>query len=84
MPSSTTTPKGQTWCLDPGPLRPLVAQFTDHLASLGHATLTVGNYGDAARHFAVWLQQSGIAIAQVNDDTCAGFAAHRCRCPGIR
>lgn len=84
MPSSTTTPTGQTWCLDPGSLRPLVAQFTDHLASLGHTTLTVGGYGDAARHFAVWLQQSSIAIAQVDDDTCAGFAAHQCRCPGIR
>ena len=84
MPSSMATLTGQTWCLDPGPLRPLVAQFTDHLASLGHTTLTVGGYGDAARHFAVWLQQSGVAIAQVDDDTCAGFAAHQCCCPGIR
>ncbi len=67
MPSSITTPTGQTWCLDPGRLRPLVVQFTDHLASLGHTALTVGGYGDAARHFAVWLQQSGIAIAQVDD-----------------
>lgn len=84
MPSSTTAPTGQTWCLDPGPLLPLVTQFTDHLASLGHTTLTVGGYGDAARHFAVWLQQSGIAIAQVDGDTCTRFAAHPCRCPGIR
>ena len=84
MPSSMTIPTGQTWCLDPGRLRPLVVQFTDHLASLGHTTLTVGGYGDAARHFAVWLQQSGIAVAQVDDDTCAGFAAHQCHCPGIR
>jgi len=84
MPSSTTTPTGQTWCLDPGSLLPLVTQFTDHLASLGHTTLTVGGYGDAARHFAVWLQHSGIAIAEVGVDTCAGFAAHPCRCPGIR
>ncbi len=64
MPSSMATLAGQTWCLDPGPLRPLVAQFTDHLASLGHTTLTVGGYGDAARHFAVWLQQSSIAIGR--------------------
>ena len=84
MPSSTTTPAAQTWCLDPGPLRPLVAQFTNHLASLGHTTLTVGGYGDAARHFTVWLRQSSIAIARVDDNTCAEFAAHRCRCPGIR
>lgn len=84
MPSSTTAPTGQTWFLDPGPLLPLVARFTDHLTSLGHTTLTVDGYGDAARHFAVWLQRSGVAMARVDGDTCAGFAAHRCRCPGIR
>ena len=61
-----------------------MAQFTNHLASLGHTTLTVGGYGDAARHFTVWLRQSSIAIARVDDNTCAEFAAHRCRCPGIR
>ena len=84
MPSSTTAPTGHFRRLDPGPLLPLVDQFTDHLASLGHTALTVHGYDDAARHFAAWLQQSGIAIAQVDGDTCAGFAAHPCRCPGIR
>ena len=62
MPSSTTLAKDQVWCLDPGPLRPLVEQFTSHLASLGHTALTVRGYGDAARHFAVWLHRSGVAI----------------------
>jgi site-specific recombinase XerD len=62
----------------------LVARFTEHLASLGHTTLTVGGYGGAARHFAVWLQQSGTPIVQVDAETCAGFANHQCRCPGIR
>lgn len=84
MPNSTTALTGQTWCLDPRPLLPLVARFTDHLASLGHTTLTVGNYGDAARHFLVWLQRSGIAVARVDVSTCGGFANHQCRCPGIR
>lgn len=84
MLSSTTAPKVQTWCLDPGPFLPFVDRFTDYLASLGHTTLTVGSYGDAARHFAVWLQQSGIAVANVDVRTCAGFADHQCRCPGVR
>ena len=47
MPRSTKLPEGQIWCLDPGPLRPLVDQFTGHLASLGHTALTVRGYGDA-------------------------------------
>jgi hypothetical protein len=32
----------------------------------------------------MWLQRSGVAIAHVDCDTCAGFANHRCRCPGGR
>ncbi len=84
MPSSITLPTGQIWCLDPGPLRPLVDQFAGHLASLGYTALTGRGYGDAARHFAVWLQRSGVALAHVDDDACAGFANHYCRCPGIR
>jgi len=84
MPSSTTRPAGKIRFLDPGPLRPLVDQFADHLANLGHTTLTVRGYGDAARHFAVWLQRSGVAIAHADGAVCAGFANHRCRCPGFR
>ena len=84
MPSSTTAFTGRTWCLDPGPMLPLVAQFTEHLASLGHTTLTVRGYNDAARHFAAWLQQSDIVVAHVDAATCAGFANHQCRCPGVR
>lgn len=84
MLSSTTLPAGQIWCLDPGPLRPMVEQFTGHLASLGHTALTVRGYGDAARHFSVWLQRSCVAIAHVDGDTCTGFASHHCQCPGIR
>jgi site-specific recombinase XerD len=62
----------------------LVDQFTGHLASLGHTALTVRGYGDAARHFSVWLQRSGVAITHVDGSTCTGFASHHCQCPGIR
>jgi hypothetical protein len=48
MPSSTTPPAGKIWYLDPGPLRPLVDQFTGHLLNLGHTALTVRGYGDTA------------------------------------
>jgi site-specific recombinase XerD len=84
MSNSTKLPAGKIWYLDPGPLRPLVDQFTDHLVNLGHTALTVHGYGDAARHFAIWLQRSGVGIAHVDGDTCASFANHRCRCPGGR
>lgn len=84
MPTSTTPPTDQTWHLDPGLLRPLIDRFTGHLASLGHTPFTVCGYGDAARHFAVWLLRSGLAAPDIDGDTCAGFASHQCRCPGVR
>ena len=84
MPTSTTLPMDQIWSLDPGPLRPLIDRFTDHLTSLGHTAFTVRGYNDAARHFLVWLQRSGIATVDIDGDTCTGFAGHHCQCPGKR
>ena len=84
MSSSNITPTSRSLFLDPGPLRPLVEEFGRCLASQGHTVLTVRGYEDAARHFAVWFQQTGIAVADIGEDTCVAFAAHRCRCPGGR
>src|ERR1700741_3307238 len=84
MSTSIITPISPSLFLDPGPLRPLVDQFSRRLASKGHTVLTVRGYEDAARHFAAWFQQTGTAVADIGEDTCAAFAAHRCRCPGGR
>ena len=82
--SSNITPTSRSLFLDPGPLRPLVEEFGRCLASQGHTILTVRGYEDAARHFAAWFQQTGTAVADIGEDTCVAFAAHRCRCPGGR
>lgn len=82
--SSMKLPAARARCMDPGALRPLVQEFTNHLADLGHTRLTVGNYVDAARHFAEWLDRSGIAPADVHGGTIERFAQHRCRCTGSR
>ena len=71
----------QSWCLDPGPLRPLVNQLAADLASMGHNALTVRGYGEAARHFSVGLQQSGPVIGNIDGEALAGFANHHCRAP---
>ena len=84
MSSSIITPTSRSFFLDPGPLRPLVEEFGRCLASQGHTILTVRGYEDAARHFAAWFQQTGTAVADIGEDTCVAFAAHRCRCPGGR
>lgn len=69
-------------CMDAGTLRPLVQEFADGLAALGHTALTTKGYRDAARHFADWLLQAGIALADVDEGCIEAFAHHRCRCPG--
>ena len=57
----------------PGALRPLVQEFANHLADLGHTRLTVSNYADAARHFAAWLDRAGIAPAALGHETIPHF-----------
>lgn len=84
MLNSYTPPADPTWHLDPGALRPLVDQFASHLATLGYTALTIGGYGDAARHFAAWLHLAGQGVADIGEDSRADFASHSCRCPGIR
>lgn len=71
-------------CMDPGALRPLIQEFTDHLTALGYTRLTMGNYSDSARHFGDWLRRSGIALADVHGGIVERFAHHRCGCPGNR
>lgn len=72
------------WFLDPGALLPFVQSYTEHLADLGHAPWTVRGYTCPARHFAVWLCQSDIDLADVDDSVVEQFTRHRCQCPGRR
>ena len=53
--------------MNPGPLRPFIEAFADHLFGLGHTTLTVRGYQDSARHFADWLCRSNIELAAINN-----------------
>ena len=81
-------PKGEVRpsarCMDPGTLGTFVEEFTKQLKAVRHTRLTVGGYGDAARHFAEWLRRSGIAVVDVDDGVIAQFARHRCKCSGNR
>jgi site-specific recombinase XerD len=70
--------------MNAGELASLVAEFMDHLSGLGHTRLTVTGYDASARHFAQWLAQTKMAVADINDAVVDRFARHRCRCPGIR
>jgi integrase/recombinase XerD len=70
--------------MDAGDIEPLVAAFVSYLSALGYTGLTGTNYENSARHFAHWLTQSRIDLADVDDDVIRRFARHRCRCPGLR
>lgn len=65
-------------------LASLVVEFRRHLSGLGHTRLTVISYDASARHFAHWLAQAEIAVADINDVVIDRFKQHRCRCPGTR
>ena len=70
--------------MDPGVLRPFVKEFTTRLLNLGHTRLTVSGYEASARHFGQWLQNTRIAVSDIDDGVMRRFARHRCHCPGIR
>jgi len=76
--------KRNHWFLDPGPLLPWIDRFAADLAAQRYTPLTIGNYTDAARHFAAWLGIAGISVDFIDDDVVRRFADHRCRCPGGR
>ena len=70
--------------MDAGNLAALVAEFRRTLSEVGYADLTVGGYGDAARHLAQWLVLAKIAVVDIDEAVIGRFARHRCRCPGGR
>lgn len=70
--------------MEPGDLAPLIERFAAHLSGLGHTDFTVDGYRASARHFAVWLDRSGIALNAVDGRVVARFADHRCQCLGNR
>jgi len=70
--------------MDAGELAPLVAEFVSRLQTLGHSSLTAGNYEASARHFAYWLARTRLALVDIDDDVVRRFASHRCHCPGAR
>jgi site-specific recombinase XerD len=72
------------WFLDPGTLSSRIDQFAADLAAQRYTQLTIGNYTDAARHFAAWLDITGISVDAIDDDVVCRFANHKCGCPGGR
>ena len=80
---SSNSPEHQQ-LMDPGALRSHIQAFTADLTALGHTRLTVSNYSDCARHFADWLNQSEVALSDVDAGVVEQFVSHRCHCPGNR
>lgn len=70
--------------LDPGPLSSWIDRFADELAAQRYTPLTIEGYTASARHFAAWLDKSGISMDVIDGDVVRRFAEHRCRCAGGR
>jgi len=82
--TSTFAVGPRRWALDPGALRPLIVSYVADLASRGYEAATIHHMEHCARHFCYWLNHSGFAISQTDDDVIDRFAKHQCRCPGER
>jgi site-specific recombinase XerD len=70
--------------LNPGQLAEHLDAFTQELRSGGYTALTVLGYTMSVAHFGQWARRSGVATRDMNHETVAEFARHRCRCPGSR
>ncbi|NTI78947.1 tyrosine-type recombinase/integrase [Rhizobium rhizogenes] len=70
--------------LDPGSLSSWIDRFADELAAQRYTPLTIEGYTASARHFAAWLDKSGISMDVIDGDVVRRFAEHRCRCAGGR
>ena len=84
MPHPALDRRSRRHFMEPGDLAPFIEAFATHLYGLGHADFTVDGYRASARHFAVWLDRSDIALDAVDARVVADFADHRCRCRGNR
>ena len=70
--------------LDAAGARSHVDDFAAELAADGYRWLTVSGYLQSIAHFGTWAQRTGIALNDIDDDTIASFARHRCKCSGGR
>lgn len=84
MSTSTLAVEQPGWAFHPGPLQPLIQSYIDHLAARGYQATTLHHRQQRARHFCYWLNQSAIAVANINASVINQFAEHRCQCPGNR
>lgn len=67
-----------------GGLGELICMFVTHLNGLGYTQLTIKGYADSARHFAAWLNRTGIDISDVDEQIIEQFSRHDCSCGGNR
>lgn len=63
-----------------GCLEPYIRSFAEHLVGQGYAMLSARNYLQAAAHLGRWMENHGIALTDLTDETLGRFARHRCRC----
>lgn len=65
-----------------GYLQPYIRSFAEHLIGQGYAVPSARNYLQTAAHLGRWLDDRGIPMTSLSEETLAIFARHRCRCSG--
>lgn len=65
-------------------LQPHLDDFLGALDAAGYSSLSISNYCQSVAHFGLWIDHNNVGIEEVDEKVVTAFAAHRCRCLGIR
>lgn len=65
-----------------GCLQPYIPGFAEQLVGQGYAVLSARSFLQTAAHLGRWMEDHGIPLTDLTDETLGNFARHRCRCLG--
>jgi integrase/recombinase XerD len=68
----------------PGVVAPFLQKYEEYLLGQSYRTDSIAKKLRAACHFGQWLTVRKLTPNQIDDKVLSRFAAHRCRCSGIR
>lgn len=67
-----------------GPPGPFMDGFAEALSVSGYSHWTARGYLRAAHHLGLWMERGDVALAELSDETLAGFADHLPGCTCLR
>lgn len=80
MSRQTTDQPSKTVSPDRGLFRPLIPEFLGYLRTAGFSDGSIPNFPGPAKHFLVWLNETGTDLKRIDIAVVRQFFAHNCNC----